>query len=171
MGFCVFRPSPVSARMCARVVVAGPLPRAIMRAPPIVSGRARGAWFLEGGVRLLHGAGNVPARGFATAAGEWMAKGFVPFRGTLAFERPAGPGGGTGPQRRERARQVDGHAEGARARRPRMLDAPQVEQAQKKPADDVGPGSAACHAAQGNAGGSPDPSDRPGRCPARAGAS
>jgi len=108
-------------------------------------------------VRLLDGAGNVLAGGFATAEGEWTTQGFVPSRGTLSCERPAGPAGGmlavlrnnvrddrpldgalelpvvferaakrggTGREQRERPRQVDGHAEGARERQPLTLDAP-----------------------------------------------
>lgn len=79
-----------------RIVVETPLPRAVVRAPLAVAGRARGAWFFEGELRLRlsDGAGNLLADGFATAEGEWMTAGFVPFRGTLAFVRPAGPGRG-----------------------------------------------------------------------------
>ena len=79
-----------------RIVVETPLPGATVRAPLAVSGRARGAWFFEGELRLrlLDDSGDVVADGFATAEGEWMKDGFVPFRGTLAFARPAGPGRG-----------------------------------------------------------------------------
>jgi len=75
-----------------RVIVETPLPGTVVSTPLAVSGRARGAWFFEGEVRLrlLDDERNVLAAGFATAEGEWMTKGFVPFRGTLAFRRPAG---------------------------------------------------------------------------------
>ena len=74
-----------------RIVVEAPLPGAIAETPLIVRGRARGAWYFEGeiGLKLVDPNYNVIARGFATAKDEWMKKGFVPFEGRIAFQRPA----------------------------------------------------------------------------------
>ncbi len=82
---------PAGNCMSDRVVVEAPLPGSIADTPLIVKGRAIGAWFFEGeiGLRLVDPDGTVIARGFATAEGEWMKPGFVPFAGRITFQRPA----------------------------------------------------------------------------------
>ena len=79
-----------------RIIVQAPLPGATVGSPLVVRGQARGNWFFEGDfpLRLLDREGHVLAQGYATARGEWMTGEFVPFEGTLVFERP--PGATTG---------------------------------------------------------------------------
>lgn len=71
-----------------RVVVEAPLPGSTVGTPLEVRGRARGAWFFEGEIRLelLDADRDVVARGYATAQAEWMTRDFVPFIGGLRFE-------------------------------------------------------------------------------------
>jgi len=58
--------------------------------PLIVEGRARGAWYFEGNFPLIltDWDGKIIAEGYATAQGEWMTEDFVPFKGTIEFEKP-----------------------------------------------------------------------------------
>jgi len=79
------------------IVVQSPEPGAVISSPLKVRGRARGTWFFEGDFPLVleDRKGRVIARGYVTAQGEWMTKKFVPFEGTLAFEKPAAGGRGT----------------------------------------------------------------------------
>lgn len=83
---------PAGNCMSERIVVQEPLPGSIADAPLVVKGHAIGAWFFEGeiGLKLVDPDRNVIARGFATAKGEWMRMGFVPFEGRLKFQRPVG---------------------------------------------------------------------------------
>jgi hypothetical protein len=77
-------------------VVDFPRPGAVIAPPLKVRGRARGTWFFEGDFPLIlkNHKGRVIARGYATAKGEWMTKEFVPFEGTIKFEKTAlGPRG------------------------------------------------------------------------------
>ncbi len=78
------------------VQVDAPAAGAAVRSPLQVRGRARGGWFFEGDFPLLlkDAAGNVIARKYCKALGEWMTDGFVDFEGTLDFEAAgsAGPG-------------------------------------------------------------------------------
>ena len=73
------------------IVVESPKPGAVIRSPLKVRGRARGTWFFEGDFPLIlkDQKGRVIAQGYVTARGEWMTKNFVPFDGTLTFEKPA----------------------------------------------------------------------------------
>jgi hypothetical protein len=77
-------------------VVESPEPDAVISSPLKVRGRARGTWFFEGDFPLVlkDHKGRVIAQGFVTARGEWMTKEFVPFEGTLTFEKPAAGGRG-----------------------------------------------------------------------------
>lgn len=78
------------------IVVDLPAPGGMVASPLLVRGRARGNWFFEGDfpVRLEDLGGNVIARGYAAAKGQWMTKEFVPFEGTLEFnQRPQTHGG------------------------------------------------------------------------------
>jgi len=79
------------------IVLDSPAPGARVSSPLVIRGRARGTWFFEGDfpVLLLDANGNVVARRFCTAKGEWMTKDFVPFEGTLTFEKPVSGGRGT----------------------------------------------------------------------------
>jgi len=71
--------------------VDSPAPGETLSSPLTVRGRARGTWFFEGDfpVILEDLKGNIFSRGFVTANGEWMTKKFVPFEGTMEFEKPA----------------------------------------------------------------------------------
>ena len=73
------------------IVVESPRPGAVITSPLKVRGRARGTWFIESDFPLIlkDPKGQIIARGFATARGEWMTKDFVPFEGTITFEKPA----------------------------------------------------------------------------------
>ena len=74
-----------------RIVVERPLPGSALDAALDVRGRARGAWFFEGelGLELIDSDRKVLVRSFATAEGDWMTDGFVPFAGKLTLDREA----------------------------------------------------------------------------------
>jgi len=73
------------------IVVESPRPGDVIRSPLKIRGQARGTWFFEGDFPLILKdlKGRIIARGYATARGEWMTEKFVPFEGTLTFEKPA----------------------------------------------------------------------------------
>ena len=78
------------------IVVASPRPGAVIRSPFKIKGQARGTWFFEGDFPIIlkdHN-GRTIASGFVTAKGPWMTKNFVPFEGTLTFDKPTAPGRG-----------------------------------------------------------------------------
>jgi hypothetical protein len=79
------------------IVVQSPKPGAVISSPLKIRGRARGSWFFEGDFPLIlkDRKGRVIARGYVTARGEWMTKKFVPFEGSLTFEKPAAGERGT----------------------------------------------------------------------------
>ncbi len=91
------RVSPKGNCRSGLIVVDSPAPGARVSSPLLIRGRARGTWFFEGDfpVVLLDAKGNVVARRFCTAKGEWMTRDFVPFEGTLTFEKPVPGGRGT----------------------------------------------------------------------------
>lgn len=70
--------------------LASPTPYQVVESPLEVSGRARGVWFFEASfpLVLVDWDGRIIAEGYASAEGEWMTEEFVPFRGTIEFERP-----------------------------------------------------------------------------------
>ena len=80
-----------------RIVVDSPRPGALVTTPLSVRGQARGTWFFEGDFPLIlkDDSGQVIARGFASAKGEWMTREFVAFEGTLQFKKPRAGGRGT----------------------------------------------------------------------------
>ena len=91
------RVSPKGNCRSGLIVVDSPAPGARVSSPLLIRGRARGSWFFEGDfpVVLLDAKGNVLAKRFCTAKGEWMTRDFVPFEGTLTFEKPVSGGRGT----------------------------------------------------------------------------
>jgi hypothetical protein len=78
------------------IVVATPTAGSVVRSPLQIEGRARGFWFFEGDfpVVLEDARGRRIVESFVTAKGEWMTREFVPFEGTLEFEKPADRGAG-----------------------------------------------------------------------------
>ena len=72
------------------IVVSSPPPGALVDSPLKVRGKARGTWFFEGDfpIVLKDGNGKIVAKGFVTATKAWMTKKFVPFEGTLRFDKP-----------------------------------------------------------------------------------
>lgn len=72
------------------IMVESPKPGAVISSPLIIRGRARGTWFFEGDFPLIlyDMKGRVIAKGYVTARGEWMTEKFVPFDGTITFEKP-----------------------------------------------------------------------------------
>lgn len=78
------------------IVVDSPKPGDAIRSPLKIRGRALGTWFFEGDFPLIlkDPKGRIIAQGFVTARGEWMTKEFVPFEGSLTFEKPAAGGRG-----------------------------------------------------------------------------
>ncbi len=79
------------------ITVEAPLPGAVISSPLKIHGRARGTWFFEGDFPLIlkDHRSRVIARGYVTARGEWMTPNFVPFEGTINFEKPTTGGRGT----------------------------------------------------------------------------
>lgn len=70
--------------------VSTPRPNQIISSPLIIEGEARGNWFFEASfpVVLTNWDGLIIAQGIATAKGDWMTTGFVPFTATLTFKNP-----------------------------------------------------------------------------------
>jgi hypothetical protein len=68
-----------------------PNPGSVITSPLFVTGRARGNWFFEASFPLIlvDWDGRIIAQSHATAEGEWMTSDYVPFRGTLTFQKPA----------------------------------------------------------------------------------
>jgi hypothetical protein len=79
------------------IVVDSPRPGALITSPLKVRGRARGSWFFEGDFPLVlkDQKGRVIGKSYVTAKGEWMTKEFVPFEGSITFEKPTIGHGGT----------------------------------------------------------------------------
>ena len=75
------------------IVLDEPSPGQVVTSPLTVRGRARGTWFFEGDfpVELRDAKGEILARHYATAQGEWMTKSFVPFEGRIEFPKPEQP--------------------------------------------------------------------------------
>jgi hypothetical protein len=59
----------------------------IIKSPLEIEGRAIGNWFFEGSfpIKLINENGETLAQGIATAQGDWMTAGFVPFKARLDF--------------------------------------------------------------------------------------
>ena len=63
----------------------------LVTSPIKITGEARGYWFFEANatVELLDGNMNQISETYITAIGEWMTEDWVPFSGTMTFEKPA----------------------------------------------------------------------------------
>jgi hypothetical protein len=79
------------------IVVGSPLAGEVVHSPLRIQGCARGPWFFEGDfpVVLEDLNGEVIAKGFVTAMGEWMTEKFVRFEGAIDFEKPRSVDRGT----------------------------------------------------------------------------
>ena len=79
------------------IVVQSPTPGTVISSPLKIRGRARGTWFFEGDFPLILKdlKGRIIARGYVTARGQWMTKEFVPFEGSITFEKQAAGSRGT----------------------------------------------------------------------------
>lgn len=73
-----------------KIIVESPVEGDVIESPLIIKGEATGTWFFEGDapVVLTDWDGNIIAESYITADGEWMTEEFVPFTGTLEFEKP-----------------------------------------------------------------------------------
>ncbi|MFO7720864.1 MAG: Gmad2 immunoglobulin-like domain-containing protein [Gillisia sp.] len=70
--------------------VGNPMPGQLITSPLKITGEARGYWFFEANapVELLNGNLQTISETYITALGEWMTTDWVPFTGTMAFEKP-----------------------------------------------------------------------------------
>jgi hypothetical protein len=77
------------------IVISSPKAGDIISNPLIVSGEARGNWYFEASfpVQILDADGRELGIAPATAQGEWMTEGFVPFTGTIEFATSTTPTG------------------------------------------------------------------------------
>jgi len=73
------------------IIVDMPIANSQISSPLTFSGRARGNWFFEASfpVSLVNWDGLIIAEGIATAQGDWMTEDYVPFSGTLTFDKPS----------------------------------------------------------------------------------
>lgn len=73
------------------IIVNSPIANSQISSPLTFSGLARGTWFFEGSfpVSIVNWDGLIIGEGYATASGEWMTEDYVPFSGTLTFDKPA----------------------------------------------------------------------------------
>ena len=93
-------PDDVEVQIAAKsnlIVLSKPELFEIITSPLTITGKARGTWFFEGSfpVILVNWDGLIIAQGVATAQGDWMTEGFVPFTATLKFEKPTNGTAGT----------------------------------------------------------------------------
>lgn len=70
------------------IIVDFPKPEDTVSSPLIITGKARGGWYFEGGfpISLYCGPNGKIADSHATAQGEWMTDDFVDFEGIIEFE-------------------------------------------------------------------------------------
>ena len=70
--------------------VENPLPGQLIASPLEITGEARGYWFFEANatVELLDGNLQTISETYITALSEWMTTDWVPFTGTIVFEKP-----------------------------------------------------------------------------------
>jgi len=73
----------------APVVIISPLKNSVISSPVAIAGRAQGSWFFEGSfpVVLMDAYGTVLAESHVSAQGEWMTDDYVPFVGTLQYQK------------------------------------------------------------------------------------
>jgi hypothetical protein len=79
------------------IVVDSPYYSEKIVSPVALRGRARGTWFFEASfpIVLVDRDGKTIAQGVAVADADWMTEDFVPFHGTLEFEKSFSGGQGT----------------------------------------------------------------------------
>jgi len=72
------------------IKVYNPKPESLLRSPIEVNGEARGSWFLDGvfDVLVKDENGKILGEGVARALGDWVTASFVPFEGSITFEKP-----------------------------------------------------------------------------------
>jgi hypothetical protein len=77
------------------ILISSPTEGYVTSSPLEVTGSARGFWYFEGefNVYIYDDRGEELGIGIATAQGDWMTEGFVPFTGQISFENPTTPGG------------------------------------------------------------------------------
>lgn len=77
------------------IFITTPTEGQVVANPLEVTGKAQGFWYFEGefNVYVYDDAGEELGIGFATAEGDWMTEGYVPFTGQITFESPTTPGG------------------------------------------------------------------------------
>lgn len=77
------------------VIVTQPLPNSVVKSPIFLKGEAKGPWYFEASfpVSVIDANGQVMGGGIATAQGDWMTTGFVPFTSTITIKNPTTPTG------------------------------------------------------------------------------
>lgn len=72
------------------IMVSSPVEGELVESSFVVRGKARGTWYFEGSFpALLYDAnGKQLFAGPVTAKAEWMTENFVPFEGTITFDKP-----------------------------------------------------------------------------------
>ncbi len=67
-----------------------PLPNQYISSPLTIKGYARGNWFFEGDfpIILTNWDGLIISESYASTKENWMTEDFIPFQGTLEFEKP-----------------------------------------------------------------------------------
>ncbi|MEM1358947.1 MAG: Gmad2 immunoglobulin-like domain-containing protein [Bacteroidota bacterium] len=82
-----YNPDNDARPLDAMIRVKEPAVNGRLMSPASVTGEAVGAWYFEGSfpVVLLGSEGEVLVESFATADGDWMQEGFVPFTAELEF--------------------------------------------------------------------------------------
>ena len=100
-----------SGPLSDRVEVRHPAPGETVAPPLVVAGEAPGGWYFEADfpLRLEAADGRVLADSFATARGEWMVDGPVPFAGALRFDPASEPAEGRLAVRRANASGLPEH--------------------------------------------------------------
>lgn len=68
-----------------------PRPNQVIESPLIITGQARGNWFLKGDfpIELLDDNEAIITQSYATAKSEWMTEDFVQFEAEISFDSPA----------------------------------------------------------------------------------
>ena len=77
------------------IKIYNPKSESFLRSPIEVNGEARGSWFLDGvfDVLVKDENGKIIGEGVARALGDWVTASFVPFEGSITFEKPTTPKG------------------------------------------------------------------------------
>ncbi len=84
-------PSPLPTQVKDEVTVSSPKAEAVVTSPLLVQGIAAGNWFFEASLRISVEDANGKTIGQTSgkATGEWMTTNPTPFKGTVAFTKPA----------------------------------------------------------------------------------